>query len=208
LDSNLTFYAIFDQHNGLGKERRLEAPTDLLIRPLFLNGRSFKIIISASANNDDQPVTKDVDTSFPFVKGLEPNELATWRAKCAFFVNEPSALDDLTELTRNIPLELYRVLKSFKDYSPSTPPHSARFCTRTEAPDCSTSIWATTNTCEIAAQCPLTSPMASLNTSACSTWPTVFLCPKMTEWSLIDNFSSCHPHHNNLVSFSLLFRWP
>lgn len=47
--------------------------------------------------------------------------MVAWRAKNAFFVNEPS-LDNLTELTRNIPYELFRVLKSLKDFKPSVPP--------------------------------------------------------------------------------------
>lgn len=118
--NNLTFFAIFDQHNGLKQEQRQCAPTNLLQWPEALNGSFFKLIISAYANNSDQTVTKDIKSLFPFFEGLSQNELAAWRVKNAFFVNEPS-LDNLTELTRNIPYELFRVLESLKDFKPSVP---------------------------------------------------------------------------------------
>ena len=60
---NLTFFAIFDQHNGLKKRQCRRAPTNLLQWPKALNGPFFKLIISASANNDDQTVTKDTKST-------------------------------------------------------------------------------------------------------------------------------------------------
>jgi len=63
--NNLTFSAIFDQHNGLKREHQ-RAQTNLLQWPKALNGPFFKLIISVYANNDDQPVTKDIEILFPF----------------------------------------------------------------------------------------------------------------------------------------------
>jgi hypothetical protein len=54
LDRKFTFYAIFDQHNALDLDLRRRAPTNLTIWPSLLTGA--KIIISASANNEDTPI--------------------------------------------------------------------------------------------------------------------------------------------------------
>jgi len=118
--NTLTFFAIFDQHNGLKQEQRQRAPTNLLQWPKALNGPFFKLIISASANNSDQPLTKDTPSMFPFMKGLSDVELAAWRAKYAFFVTEAS-LTSLTELTANIPFELFEVLQAWKECMKTTP---------------------------------------------------------------------------------------
>jgi len=120
----VTFFAIFDQHNGLKQEQRQRAPTNLLQWPQS-PWTLLQLIISASENNDDQPATKDIESLFPFFEGPSPIELSAWRTKNAFFVQEPS-LDELTEPTGNIPYELSRVLKCLKDFKYSVPPPTLR----------------------------------------------------------------------------------
>jgi hypothetical protein len=101
--SGLTFYAIFDQHNGLKSEQRTTEPTDFIKWPEDLSGA--KIIISASANNEYTPIKLEDDESpHWFSGGYTPTELAEWRRSHSFFEGEDFL--DVVHTTGNIPFEL------------------------------------------------------------------------------------------------------
>jgi hypothetical protein len=110
--SGLTFYAIFDQHNGLDLDLHRYAPTNLTHWPRLLPGA--KIIISASANNEDTPIKMEDDSSpYWFSGGYSPAELNAWQAYFHFFDGQD--LSNVTDTTANVPFELDKLRRRHTD---------------------------------------------------------------------------------------------
>jgi hypothetical protein len=111
----ITFYAIFDQHNGLKVDKRTEEPTNLTNWPLLLPGA--KIIISASANNEDTPIKMTDNKSFYwFYGGYSAAELTAWQAYFHFFDGQDLSI--VTHTTANVPFEL-DTIRSLHDTKPA-----------------------------------------------------------------------------------------
>lgn len=101
--NHLTFVAIIDQHNGLKGPARFQEPTNFPVWTRNLPGA--KIIISASANNEDTPIKlDDKKASYWFGDGYSSTELGTWQQRANFFGGQD--LSALTELCQNSPFEL------------------------------------------------------------------------------------------------------
>ena len=100
-----TFYAIFDQYNGLPEPKRRTIPNNLT--EWRIPAPALKIIISASANNQEEPPSTSAHHHH-YLSKLNPAELAAW---CAHYriPEDPS----LSELTENVPFELSCVRRVF-----------------------------------------------------------------------------------------------
>jgi hypothetical protein len=102
-ERNLAFVAIFDQYNSLEQSRRKTGPTDFQFWPLYIGNA--RIIVSASANNEEEPIkTEDKLAPYLFRSGYEPEELQAWQISHNFFVNED--ISDLAKITASLPLEI------------------------------------------------------------------------------------------------------
>lgn len=114
LATPLTFIAIFDQHNALLLESRKHWPCNIFLsNGLARNHNNYKVVISASATNDeDQPLFKDI-AMFPYLSGLSDLELQAWREHFQFFPNEDFKV--LCEMTANNPYELFRAYQTWKE---------------------------------------------------------------------------------------------
>ena len=101
--ASLTFYAIFDQHNGLKVENRI-TPCDFFNWSGNLDTsvtKRFKIIISASANNDIL-LTKKSHETHHYLSKLSDVELAAWCNHHNFFPNEDHAALSLAVRSQEI----------------------------------------------------------------------------------------------------------
>lgn len=111
-NTSKTFVAIFDQYNGLKRAARQSDPNNFPLWTLSLP--SAKIVIAATADNEEEPFKLDDRKAFYwFGEGFTEVELKAWQRLTNFFTMED--LTEVTTATGNIPLELDSMNDTTKD---------------------------------------------------------------------------------------------